>query len=324
VGLRYRERREILPGISIRFQDAGHILGSCNVEIWLNEDGVERKVVFSGDLGQYDTPILNDPAVIEEADHVIVESTYGNRLHRDRQGTIDEIGEIIRDAAHHKGNLLIPAFAIGRSQEVLYYLGKHYDEWDLSRWQIFLDSPMAIKASKVYWDYPHLYDEEATKLRREHDEMPKLENLHFTQSPQESMVINRIKSGAIIISASGMMTGGRIIHHLKHNISRSGSHIMIVGYQANGTLGRKLVDGKPTIKIHGDEYRVKARVHTVGGLSAHADANDLMRWVGNFKSNPRVHVVHGEDESKQAFRERLQTELNLQADVPEPGQVMEL
>ena len=324
VKMRYREKRGILPGISIRFQDAGHILGSCSVELWLEENGVERKLVFSGDLGQYDTPILNDPAVIEEADHVIVESTYGNRLHRDRQGTIDEIGGIIRDAAHHKGNLLIPAFAIGRSQEILYYLGKHYDEWNLDRWQIFLDSPMAIKASQVYWDYPHLYDEEATRLRREHDEMPKLSNLHFTPSPKESMVINRIKSGAIIISASGMMTGGRIIHHLKHNISRSGAHVMIVGYQANGTLGRKLVDGEPSIRIHGDDYRVKANIHTVGGLSAHADADDLMRWMGNFKSNPQVHVVHGEDESKRAFRERLQSELKLRADVPEPGQVMEL
>ncbi|MCB1760095.1 MAG: MBL fold metallo-hydrolase [Gammaproteobacteria bacterium] len=324
VKMRYREKRGILPGISIRFQDAGHILGSCSVELWLEENGVERKLVFSGDLGQYDTPILNDPAVIEEADHVIVESTYGNRLHRDRQGTIDEIGGIIRDAAHHKGNLLIPAFAIGRSQEILYYLGKFYDHWELSRWQIFLDSPMAIKASQVYWDYPHLYDEEATRLRREHDEMPKLSNLHFTPSPKESMVINRIKSGAIIISASGMMTGGRIIHHLKHNISRSGAHVMIVGYQANGTLGRKLVDGEPSIRIHGDDYRVKANIHTVGGLSAHADADDLMRWMGNFKSNPQVHVVHGEDESKRAFRERLQSELKLRADVPEPGQVMEL
>ena len=324
IGLRYREKKEILPGIQIRYQDAGHILGSCNVEVWLNENGVQRKVVFSGDLGQYDTPILNDPSVIEEADHVIVESTYGNRLHRDRQATIDEIGDIISEAAHNKGNLLIPAFAIGRTQELLYYLGRHYDEWDLDRWHVFLDSPMAIRASKVYWDYPHLYDEEATKLRSQVNEMPHLKNLRLTPTPQESMAINQIKSGAIIISASGMLTGGRIVHHLKNNVSRRGAHIMIVGYQADGTLGRKLVDGAPTVRIHGKEYKVKAHVHTVGGLSAHADADDLMRWIRNFRSNPQVYVVHGESEAKRAFRDRLETELHLQAIVPQPGDILEL
>ncbi|MES9944049.1 MAG: MBL fold metallo-hydrolase [Candidatus Thiodiazotropha sp.] len=325
VGLKYREKREILPGISIRFQDAGHILGSSSVEVWLNEKGKQRKIVFSGDLGQYDTPILNDPAVIDEADHVIVESTYGNRRHRDRQNTIEEIGEIISAAAHGKGNLLIPAFSIGRTQEILYYLGKYYDEWDLGRWQVFLDSPMAIRASKVYWEYPHLYDEEATKLRKQINEMPHLRNLKLTESPQESMGINRIKSGAIIISASGMCTGGRIIHHLKHNISRSGAHIMIVGYQAHGTLGRALVDGKSRVKIHGDEYRVKASIHTVGGLSAHADVDDLTRWVGNFrKSSPQMHVVHGEPESKKDLRDLLESELGLKASVPDMGDVLAL
>ncbi|MCU7843941.1 MAG: MBL fold metallo-hydrolase [Candidatus Thiodiazotropha sp. (ex Monitilora ramsayi)] len=324
VGLKYREKREILPGVHIRYRDAGHILGSSSVEVWLNENGKERKVVFSGDLGQYDTPILNDPAAIEEADHVIVESTYGNRRHRNRQATIDEMGQIITEAAHERGNLLIPAFSIGRSQEVLYYLGKYYDQWELGRWQVFLDSPMAIRASKVYWEYPHLYDEEATKLRKKIHEMPHLQNLQLTQSPQESMAINRIKSGAIIISASGMCTGGRIVHHLKHNISRRGAHIMIVGYQAHGTLGRALVDGKPTVRIHGDEYRVKAKIHTVGGLSAHADVDNLSKWIGNFKQKPHVHVVHGEPESKQDFRDRLERDFNLQADVPGPGDVLAL
>jgi metallo-beta-lactamase family protein len=325
VGLKYKEKQEILPGISIRFQDAGHILGSSCVEVWLSENGKQRKIVFSGDLGQYDTPILNDPVVIEEADHLIIESTYGNRRHRDRQTTIDEIGEIIREAAHQKGNLLIPAFAIGRSQEILYYLGKHYDEWEMERWQVFLDSPMAIRASKVYWEYPHLYDEEATKLRRKIHEMPHLRNLKLTASPQESMGINRIKSGAIIISASGMCTGGRIVHHLKHNISRAGAHIMIVGYQANGTLGRALVDGKSSVKIHGDEYRVKAKVHTVGGLSAHADMDDLIRWLGGFrKSSPHVHVVHGESESKRDLRDLIESQMGLKASVPGMGDVLTL
>lgn len=325
VGLRYREKREILPGISIRFQDAGHILGSACVEVWLNEDGKQRKIVFSGDLGQYDTPILNDPAVINDADHVIIESTYGNRIHRNRQDTIEEMGEIIRAAANDKGNLIIPAFSVGRSQEILYYLGKYYDEWELGRWHVFLDSPMAIRASKVYWDYPDLYDAEATKLRKKIHEMPELRNLRLTESPQESMAINRIKSGAIIISASGMCTGGRIVHHIKHNISRSGSHIMIVGYQADGTLGRQLVDGKSSVRIHGDEYLVKAKIHTVGGLSAHADMEDLKRWLGSFREClPQVHVVHGEPESKREFCDLLESEIGFKASVPDMGDILQL
>lgn len=323
-GLRYGEKTEILPGVHIRYQDAGHILGSASVEIWLHEGGKERKIVFSGDLGQYDTPILNDPAVIINADHVIVESTYGNRRHRDRAATIEEIGQVIRDAAKERGNLLIPAFSIGRSQEILYYLGKYYDEWELDGWQVFLDSPMAIRASKVYWEYPHLYDEEATRLRKKVHEMPHLQNLHLTISPEESMAINQINSGAIIISASGMCTGGRIMHHLKHNISHSGSHIMIVGYQAHGTLGRRLVDGHAKVRIHGDEYKVKAKVHTVGGLSAHADIDDLMTWVGDFESNPELHVVHGEDDSKENFRNLLESKLGLKASIPTPGDVLEI
>ncbi|MEN8800798.1 MAG: MBL fold metallo-hydrolase [Thiogranum sp.] len=324
VGMRYREKKEILPGISIRFQDAGHIMGSCSVEVWLNENGVQRKIVFSGDLGQYDTPILNDPAVIREADHVLIESTYGNRRHRDRQMTVDEIGEIISTASHQHGNLLIPAFAVGRSQEILYFLGKYYDEWGLDRWEVFLDSPMAIKASKVYWDYPHLYDEEATRLRRDVDEMPPFKALHLTTSVQESMAINNIKSGAIIIAGSGMCTGGRIVHHLKRNIAREGMHVMIVGYQVQGTLGRKLVDGDERVKIHGDYYPVRAQVHTVGGLSAHADVDDLSRWIGNFSNDTAVHVVHGEAQSKQEFRDRLEGELGFRADVPEMGEILEL
>jgi metallo-beta-lactamase family protein len=324
VGLRYKEKKDILPGISIRFQDAGHILGSCSVEVWLAENGVQRKIVFSGDLGQYDTPILNDPAAIEEADHVLIESTYGNRRHRDRQMTIDEIGAIISAASHQHGNLLIPAFSVGRSQEILYFLGKYYEQWELDRWEVFLDSPMAIKASKVYWDYPHLYDEEATHLRRNMNEMPALRNLHLTPGVEESMAINNIRSGAIIIAGSGMCNGGRIVHHLKRNISRQGAHVMIVGYQANGTLGRRLVDGEAEVKIHGEYYPVRARIHTVGGLSAHADVDDLSRWIGNFTSGPAVHVVHGEPQSKQDFRDRLELELGFAADVPEQGQVVEL
>jgi metallo-beta-lactamase family protein len=323
-GLRYAERREILPGVDIRFHDAGHIMGSAMVEVWVREGAVDRKLVFSGDLGQYDSPILNDPARIEDADLVVMECTYGNRRHRDRAETIREIGEVVSDAAHEKGNILIPAFAIGRTQEVLYTFGKHYDEWEMSRWHIFLDSPMAIAATDVYLNYPHLYDEEANEIRAKLNGMPLLPNLHQTESTEESMVINRVQSGAVIIAGSGMCTGGRIIHHLRHNVSRRGSHVIIVGYQANGTLGRRLVDGDDKIRIYGEEYRVRAKVHTVGGLSAHGDQEDLLRWVGGFEKRPPVYLVHGEPDSARAFSRKLGQALQVKATVAKPGQTVDL
>ncbi len=323
-GMPYREKRQILPGISIRYQDAGHILGACMVEIWLTEGSVTRKIVFSGDIGQYDTPILNDPTTIEEADLVLMESTYGNRLHRDRQQTIEEIGEVISRAGAEHGNILIPAFSIGRSQELLYLMGTNYDEWGLDRWQIFLDSPMAIEASHIYWDYPHLYDEEATKLRSQINEMPHLRNLKLTHAVEESMQINEIRSGAIIIAGSGMCNGGRIIHHLKHNITRRECHVMIVGYQANGTLGRRLVNREKEVKIHGEFYDVNAQIHTVGGLSAHADQNELLQWAGGFINKPKVFVVHGDPEVKQEFSQLLHEKLQLVASVPKAGDIVDL
>jgi len=323
-GLPYRERREILPGIEICLRDAGHILGSALVELAVTEGEKHCRLVYSGDIGQYDTPILHDPATIPEADLVLMESTYGDRLHRDREETIREIGEIIAAARHDRGNVLIPAFAIGRSQEILYLFGQYYEEWGLDRWQIFLDSPMAIEATGIYWDYPQLYDEEATKLRRRLHEMPRLENLRLTRSVEESQAINRLESGAIIIAGSGMCTGGRIVHHLKQNLERRGCHVIIVGFQAYGTLGRRLVNGEERVRIHGNEYRVLAHVHTVGGLSAHADQADLLRWVGGFRDKPAVCLVHGEDEAKRAFQRKLRDTLDVQASIPAPGHVLDL
>ena len=324
VGLPYRVPREILPGITVRLLDAGHILGSALVEIHMEERGSARKLVYSGDIGQYDTPILHDPATIEEADVVLMERTYGDRLHRNREETIREIGEIIAAARHDKGNVLIPAFAIGRSQEILYLFGQYYEAWGLDRWQIFLDSPMAIEATRIYWEYPQLYDEEATKLRRRLHEMPKIQNLHLTRTVEESQAINRLQSGAIIIAGSGMCTGGRIVHHLKQNLGRRGCHVLIVGFQAYGTLGRRLVNGEQSVRIHGEDYRVQAQVHTVGGLSAHADQADLLRWVGGFRTHPALYLVHGEAEAKQAFQSRLRERLGIDAKIPAPGEVLDL
>ncbi len=315
VTLPYLKRQEVLPGVAIRFVDAGHILGSTSVEVWLTHGGVERKLVFSGDLGQYETPILQDPARNTEADLVLMESTYGNRMHRDRSATVLEMSTIIRDANHRRGNILIPAFAVGRTQEILYLLATHYDEWNLSRWQVFLDSPMAIRTSEVYWNNPELHDEGG---------IPPLPNLILSESAEDSQRINRIRGGAIIIAGSGMCEGGRIVHHLKHNLWRPECNVLIVGYQAGGTLGRQLVDGNTYVRIHQENIRVHARIHTIGGLSAHGDQDDLARWYGSFSPSPPVYLVHGESDAADGLAARLLKDGAPRAIVAERGMRVDL
>jgi metallo-beta-lactamase family protein len=323
-GIRYRLPFEAVKGVQVRFRDAGHILGSCSVDVRIKEGGRERTIIFSGDLGQYDTPILRDPEAIDGADAVLMESTYGGRRHRDREQTISELGRILTAARSGQGNILIPAFSIGRSQEILYQLGKHYEEWDLGRFRIFLDSPMAIEASKVYWEYTHLYDEEATRLRLENGGMPLLPNLTLSRAPQDSMAINRLRSGAIVIAGSGMCNGGRIVHHLKHNLEREETQVLITGYQANGSLGRRLVDGANSVRIHGRTIEVRAAIHTVGGLSAHGDQDGLARWYENMANRPPVYLVHGETDSQEAFRKYLGKRCGADVHLPKPGDILDL
>jgi len=323
-GMKYRQSLAVVPGVSVCFRDAGHILGSCSIEVSVEEGGSKRKLVFSGDLGQYDTPILKDPECIEKSDVVLMESTYGGRRHRDREQTEQEMGEILTQARAGKGNVLIPAFAVGRTQEVLYMLGKHFDEWRLDRFQIFLDSPMAIETSKIYWEHPNLYDEEATRLRRENGGMPLLPNLRLSRATEDSIAINRIHSGAIIIAGSGMCNGGRITHHLKYNLGSAQNHVIIVGYQAWGTLGRKLVDGFESVRIHREEIPVKATIHTVGGLSAHGDQDDLARWYECMDNRPPVYLVHGERDAQSEFKAYLESRCNAKVQLAEPGERLNL
>jgi len=321
---KYREIFEVVNGMKVRFRDAGHILGSCSVEVWLNENGRERKIVFSGDLGQYDTPILKDPEPIDHADLVLMESTYGGRRHRDREETIAELGEILTSERSRQGNILIPAFSIGRSQEIMYQLGKHHDEWNLGRFQIFLDSPMAIEASKVYWENTNLYDEEATRLRLENGGMPLLPNLQLSRRPEESMEINQIRSGAIVIAGSGMCNGGRIVHHLKYNLQREETQVLITGYQAIGSLGRRLVNHEKSVRIHGQVIPVRATIHTLGGLSAHGDQDDLAHWYECMENRPPVYLVHGEMEAQEDFRTYLSARNGAKVHLPKPGDFLEL
>jgi metallo-beta-lactamase family protein len=314
----YDEIREVLPGAKVRVRDAGHIMGSSSVELWVTEGATRRKLVFSGDLGQYDTPILHDPWKFESADIVLMESTYGNRAHRSREDTEREMGAILAAAARDGGNVIIPAFAIGRSQELLYLLAKHYGEWHLDKWRIFLDSPMAIEASKIYWRHPERFDEEAAKLRKEFREMPPLPNLALCETADESRAINSIRRGTIIIAGSGMMNGGRVLHHLKHNLPRRECHLVVAGFQAPGTLGRLLVDGAKEVRIHGDTVPCAASVHTLGGLSAHGDQEDLLRWYDSFNPKPPVFLVHGEVPAAEALAVEIRKR-NVSATVSRPG-----
>ncbi len=324
VGHRYDESFEVLPGLKITFQDAGHILGSAIVEAEISENGMNKKIVFSGDIGQFNTPILKDPTLIEKADVVLMESTYGGRRHRERDLTIAEIGEVIQAARAGKGNIIIPAFSIGRSQELLYHFVEHFDDWKLHNWRIYLDSPMAIEASKIYWEFKHLHDKAAKRLLGHFGDKIPLPNYARTVTADESKQLNQIDSGAIFIAGSGMCNGGRIVHHLRHNLHRPESHILIVGYQANGTLGRRLVNREEKVKIFGEWIPVRAQIHTVGGLSAHADQEDLLHWLKGFNTDPRVYLVHGERESQEAFIKYAKTQLDLTISHPDLGELIDL
>ncbi len=314
-GLKYDTPREILPGVTLTLRDAGHILGSAIVELTATASG--RTLVFSGDLGYRDAPVMDSPAVIKSADVVLMESTYGDRNHRAFSETIDELSNVFKAARAGQGNILIPAFTVGRTQDLLYLMAEHYDEWSLDDWNIYLDSPMGIEATKAYGRYRHLY---GARLFGPDSHLPDLPNFHMTRTTEESMTINDIRSGAIIIAGSGMCTGGRIHHHLKNNIWRPECHLVIVGYQAQGTLGRRLVDGVEKVRLWGDSYAVRARIHTIGGLSAHADQQDLLDWYGAFESRPPVYLVHGESRGQEPLAAALRSRFGANAVIADYGQ----
>ena len=318
--LPYDARQAIFDGLDIAFRDAGHILGSAIVELWA--DG--RKLVFSGDIGPTGTPILRDPTPVREADLVLMESTYGDRNHKDRAETIRELGGILDAAWRDGGNVLIPAFAVGRSQELLYWFAKYWDEWNLSRWQVFLDSPMAGKVVQVYGRHHELFDDEAQAVWRGKPNPFKLPNLRITEGAEESMAINRFERGAIIIAGSGMANGGRILHHLRHNLGRRGAHVVFVGYQGVGTLGRRLVDGAKWVRIHGQDHRVNATMHTVGGLSAHADQRGLLDWFGHFQPKPQLALVHGEDKAREALAGEIGERDGIEVVLVRPGMALQV
>jgi metallo-beta-lactamase family protein len=323
-GIPYNERRNLLPGIDVRFRDAGHILGSSIVELWLHGEKRPRKLVFSGDLGNSCAPLMRDPAIVDEADVLLLESTYGDRNHRNLADTLSEFTEVLLEASNSNGNILIPAFAVGRTQDVIYHLGKLKRAGHLAHHRVFIDSPMAIKVSAVYEQHQALFNNDDPDFR----EFIKggwdtwLPGLTYTQTTEESMALNRITEGAIVIAGSGMCTGGRILHHLKHNLWRRKTQLVITGYQARGSLGRMLVDGASNVRIFGDEIAVKARIHKLGGLSAHAGQDQLVAWASHFhKPRPKLFLVHGEPEAMQALQQRFVNEQRWNASIPSIGEV---
>lgn len=319
----YGERREILPGISLRFEDAGHILGAAIVELLVEKSGQRRTLVFSGDLGPDKAPIMRDPTPMRQADIVLMESTYGDRSHRSRSETIDELGAILERAHQDQGNVLIPAFAVGRTQELLYWMARYWKDWGLSRWQIILDSPMAARVTDLYQRHSPLFDAQTQAMFEKGPHPFRLPNLRTVVDVQDSMAVNRRASGQIIIAGSGMCNGGRIRHHLRHNLWRENCDLIFAGYQARGTLGRQLVDGAEFVNIFGEKIKVRARRHTIGGLSAHADQGQLAAWYGHFNGHPPVALVHGEEEAREALATVLQKQFRAKVTLARPGHSIE-
>ena len=294
----YSKEQEILPGITVSFHEAGHILGSSIVRLLINDQDNIKTLVFSGDLGNPNSPLLRDPSILVEADVLLLESNYGDRDHKPLENTLDELRETLAEAAKSEGNVIIPAFAVGRTQDLIYWLGKIQRQGGLPQQTIYLDSPMAISASDIYANNTALFnidDPEFTKIAPQ-GWHAWLKGLIYSQTAAESMAVNRIAGGAIIIAGSGMCNGGRIRHHLKYNLWRRNAHIIIAGFQAEGTLGRLLIDGnKKYIKILGAEIHIAAKIHTLGALSAHADQSQLLEWAHHFKNpKPRLYLIHGE------------------------------
>ncbi|MGI6703292.1 MAG: MBL fold metallo-hydrolase RNA specificity domain-containing protein [Clostridia bacterium] len=314
--------------ISMRFNDAGHILGSSIVEIWIEQSGKKIKLVFTGDIGQNNQPILRDPTIIKEADYLFIESTYGNRLHENFVDRVGKLHEIIDKTVRRGGNVIIPSFAVGRTQELLYHLNGLKEDRDneyLKGVKVFIDSPLAISATQIFVDNPQCYDEETVKLLKSGDNPFEFDDLYFTRTAEESMRINEITGGAVIISASGMCEAGRIKHHLKYNLWRPEASIVFVGYQAVGTLGRAIEDGAQKVKIFGDEIGIAAEIHKIEGFSGHADRDGLLDWLSGFTRKPRkVFMVHGEKDSARDFAKTVTQRLGIETVVPVMGETIDI
>lgn len=321
----YNNVVEVADGIKIRFTDVGHLLGSAAIEIWLNEDGEERKIVFSGDVGNLNQPLIKDPTPVEEADYVVIESTYGDRLHeKERLDYVSELTKILEETFSRGGNVVIPSFAVGRTQEMLYFLRQIKEEKRVKSYpdfQVYVDSPLAVEATTIFnKNIYECFDEEAMELVNKGINPITFKGLNLAITSDESKAINFDNTPKVILSASGMCEAGRIRHHLKHNLWQEQCTIMFVGYQAIGTLGRNLIEGAKEVRLFGETIEVRAKIVSMKGLSGHADKAGLTEWMRGFKSDvKRVFVVHGDDTVTDDFAEYLHEEYALDAYAPYSG-----
>jgi len=315
----------VADGVTACFVEAGHLLGSTSIQLSVEEEGRRKTVVFSGDLGPTTMPILREFEPFKCADLVFLESTYGDHDHRSYEATVAEFEAIVREATEQRGKLLVPTFAVGRAQQMVYHLAVLFHQGKVEPFPVCLDSPMAIEASQIYREHPELVDEEAKEWRRQ-GVFP-VDPAYFRTSPtaDESKQLNDLQGPCLILAGSGMCTGGRILHHLKQNLWRPGTHVLIVGYQAHGSLGRLLVERVPKVKIHGESIAVKAKVHTLGGFSAHAGQTELLAWFDCIaQSKPRVVLTHGEDGPRQALATLIEQRHGLRPVLPALGETLEV
>ncbi len=331
----YDEIVEIDPNIHVRFNDAGHMLGSAIIEIWVTEDGKQTKAVFTGDLGNNDIPLLSSPTMIDNADYLVMESTYGSRLHLRNDDKATLFLNIVSETLNKGGTVVIPSFAVGRTQEILYELNglkeKRDDEEFKKKYQtlmsapVYVDSPLAISATEIFRKNANLFDEETQKLIQSGDNPLEFPGLQFTRTADESKELNEKKEASIIISASGMCEVGRIKHHLKHHLWEPNSTILFVGYQAPGTLGRRLVEGEKKVKIFGEEIAVNARIEYIEGYSGHADQEWLLNFIYSFITKPKhIFLVHGEPESQELLKGKILETVGIPVTIPDYGQTYTL
>jgi metallo-beta-lactamase family protein len=304
-GVSYDEDVAIAEGVFCRWVDAGHILGAASLELWLSQDGVRRKLVFSGDVGMPDRPILRDPTLIDSADFVVVESTYGNRDHPPEEQIAGKLADAIRSTVRANGHVIVPAFAVGRTQELLYRLDQLLTAGAIPKVPVYVDSPLASKATRVFEEHHECYDTEALRMLGQGDNPIRFPSLKFTQSVSESMALNDVRQPVIIISAAGMCNAGRIRHHLHHHLEHGNDTILFVGFQAQGTLGRLLVERVPQVTLFGRRHRVRAKICSIRGLSAHADRTHLLQWTEAIRGPRCIIVTHGEEEPSLSFAKLL-------------------
>jgi metallo-beta-lactamase family protein len=319
----YDHPTEIAPGITVRAVEAGHMLGSASLEMTVEEKGRKRVIIFSGDLGPRGAPLHRDPVPFKRGDIVFMESTYGDRDHRSLHETASETREVVRKAVEASGKILVPVFAIGRTQLLLYLLAGAFKRKTLPRFPVYVDSPMAIEATKIYQKHVELFDEEALAMQKSGELRTQLETAKFCQSPNDSRALNDTPGPCLIMAGAGMCTGGRILHHFRHNLGRPNTTVLFCGYQSHGSLGRLLVDGKKLVTVLGEKIPVRAAVHTFGGLSGHAGQTDLLNWFDVVApSRPRVILTHGEERAQLPFARLVKDRYGLRAERPALGETI--